>query len=211
MNDDDESDIDPLSLLRPGRGVIYPQTKVLVLWKDGTKTLKGRAFVRRILQKGDYAIYQKAEEMENDYRELNGDFNEQVVSEGDENSESSNTSNNENSGSNDSDADSGADSDTEEKRDYYRKKKHNSSDERPRRHGYKKEKPKKTYSEPPPSHHRTRERSQRTYSEPLPSRRSSQETKDQILMLKQQLKKLKNKGKAPRQKKRQAAGHGDRH
>ncbi|KAJ5908742.1 hypothetical protein N7495_001424 [Penicillium taxi] len=188
-------DIDPLSLLRPVRGVVYPQTRALVLWKDKTTTLEGRAFIRRILQKGDYAIYQKAEEMEREYRKLYGDFSEQVVSEGDKSSESDNTSDSEND---DSDPNSDTDSDNGEKRDYYRKKKHTSSNERPRRHGNKKEKPKKTYSEPPRSHHGKRERSQRMYSEPLPSRRQSQETKDQILMLEQQLKKLKNKGKAPR-------------
>ncbi|KAJ5417422.1 uncharacterized protein N7487_000972 [Penicillium crustosum] len=66
--DDDEEEVDPLSLIVPATGVIYPQTRVIVLWTDGRTTLETRTFIRRIAggpnRNGDNIIYQKALEVE---------------------------------------------------------------------------------------------------------------------------------------------------
>ncbi|KAJ5186465.1 hypothetical protein N7449_011229 [Penicillium cf. viridicatum] len=66
--DDDDEEVDPLSLIVPGPGVIYPQTRVIVLWNDGRTTLETRTFIRRIAggsnRNGDNIIYQKALEVE---------------------------------------------------------------------------------------------------------------------------------------------------
>lgn len=76
VEDDDESDLNPLSLIRPGKGTLYPQTRVLVKWKDRKFTLEGRAFIRRITSgsslDGDRVLYQKACEMESTYRLKHG-------------------------------------------------------------------------------------------------------------------------------------------
>ncbi|KAJ6111042.1 hypothetical protein N7486_003277 [Penicillium sp. IBT 16267x] len=73
---DDENDLDPLALLRPEKGVVYPETRTLVKWKDNALTLEGRAFMRRITYgsflDGDRVLYQKACEMENSYRKIHG-------------------------------------------------------------------------------------------------------------------------------------------
>lgn len=74
--DDDDAEIDALSLIKPERGATYPQTKCMILWKDGTTTLEGRSFMRRIANgpafRGDQMIYQKAKELEAAYEERNG-------------------------------------------------------------------------------------------------------------------------------------------
>ncbi|KAJ5639169.1 uncharacterized protein N7484_007031 [Penicillium longicatenatum] len=76
IEDDDEEGINPLNLLQPTKGAIFPQTRVLVEWKDGRCTLEGRSFIRRITTgsalDGDRVIYQKAEELEIRYREKHG-------------------------------------------------------------------------------------------------------------------------------------------
>jgi hypothetical protein len=72
VEDDDEQGIYPLDLLLPAKGINYPQTRILVKWKDGIYTLEGRSFIRRITTgstlDGDRVIYQKAEELETAYR-----------------------------------------------------------------------------------------------------------------------------------------------
>ena len=76
IEDDDEDTINPLSLLQPVKGALYPQTRALVKWRDGTRTVEGRSFIRRITMgsslDGDRTIYQKAMEMEKAYRENQG-------------------------------------------------------------------------------------------------------------------------------------------
>ncbi|KAJ6070715.1 hypothetical protein N7467_012034 [Penicillium canescens] len=76
VEDDDEQGLDPLNLLLPAKGTIYPQTRILVKWKDGTVTLEGRSFIRRITVgsalDGDRVIYQKAEDLEANYRKRYG-------------------------------------------------------------------------------------------------------------------------------------------
>ncbi|KAJ5660891.1 uncharacterized protein N7484_000263 [Penicillium longicatenatum] len=76
LSEDDENDLDPLALLRPEKGVIYPETRTLVKWKDNVLTLEGRAFMRRVTSgsalDGDRVLYQKACEMENSYRKIHG-------------------------------------------------------------------------------------------------------------------------------------------
>lgn len=76
VEDDDEGDLNPLSLIRPGKGALYPQTRALVKWKDRKFTLEGRAFIRRITSgsslDGDRVLYQKAREMESTYRVKHG-------------------------------------------------------------------------------------------------------------------------------------------
>lgn len=73
VEDDDEEGFDPLDLLRPAKGTTYPHTRALVTWKDGSASLEGRAFLRRITTgsalDGDRVIYQKAKEHEVAYRE----------------------------------------------------------------------------------------------------------------------------------------------
>lgn len=57
----DENGINPLGLHQPGKDSHYPQTRILVQWKDGAVTLEGRAFIRRITSgsslDGDRVIY----------------------------------------------------------------------------------------------------------------------------------------------------------
>ncbi|KAJ5302301.1 hypothetical protein N7508_007164 [Penicillium antarcticum] len=76
VEEDDEQGLDPLGLLLPAKGIIYPQTRILVKWKDGLFTLEGRSFIRRIttgsVLDGDRVIYQKAEELETTYRQKYG-------------------------------------------------------------------------------------------------------------------------------------------
>lgn len=76
IEDDNEEGLNPLSLLQPAKGASYPQTRILVKWKDGVITLEGRSFIRRITSgsalDGDRVIYQKAEELETAYRERHG-------------------------------------------------------------------------------------------------------------------------------------------
>ncbi|KAJ5517492.1 hypothetical protein N7527_009052 [Penicillium freii] len=76
VEDDDEQGLNPLNLLLPAKGIVYPQTRILVKWKDGLFTLEGRTFIRRITAgsalDGDRVIYQKAEELENTYRRKHG-------------------------------------------------------------------------------------------------------------------------------------------
>lgn len=86
VEDDDESDIDALSMILPAKGAVYPQTRILVKWKDGVYTLEGRAFIRRATSgsslDGDKVLYQKAYEMESAYRAKHG-LNEIVDDESD--------------------------------------------------------------------------------------------------------------------------------
>ncbi|KAJ5641213.1 hypothetical protein N7490_005213 [Penicillium lividum] len=76
VEDDDESGLNPLNLLQPAKGSVYPQTRALVKWKDDTFTLEGRSFIRRITTgsalDGDRLIWQKAEELESSYRKKHG-------------------------------------------------------------------------------------------------------------------------------------------
>jgi hypothetical protein len=76
VEDDDEQGLNPLNLLLPAKGIVYPETRILVKWKDGLFTLEGRTFIRRITAgsalDGDRVIYQKAEELENTYRRKHG-------------------------------------------------------------------------------------------------------------------------------------------
>ncbi|KAJ5301620.1 hypothetical protein N7508_006483 [Penicillium antarcticum] len=76
VEEDDEQGLDPLHLLLPAKGTIYPQTRILVKWKDGTVTLEGRSFIRRITVgsalDGDRVIYQKAKDLETTYRKRYG-------------------------------------------------------------------------------------------------------------------------------------------
>ncbi|KAJ5504616.1 hypothetical protein N7463_007490 [Penicillium fimorum] len=87
IEDDDEDGINPLSLLQPIKGGLYPQTRALVKWRDGTRTIEGRSFIRRITMgsslDGDKTIYQKAMEMEKSYRENQGldDYEDDSASE----------------------------------------------------------------------------------------------------------------------------------
>jgi hypothetical protein len=80
VEDDDESEINPLDLIRPEPNALYPQTRILVKWKDGTVTLEGRAFIRRITKgsslDGDRVIYQKAEELEQAYLQAQHEFSD---------------------------------------------------------------------------------------------------------------------------------------
>ncbi|CAG8902292.1 unnamed protein product [Penicillium egyptiacum] len=66
--DDDDGEVDPLSLIVPEPGAVYPETRVIVLWNDEVTTLETRTFVRRISagpnRNGDNIIYQKALEVE---------------------------------------------------------------------------------------------------------------------------------------------------
>jgi hypothetical protein len=68
VDGDDDQGLDPLSLLLPAQGISYPQTRILVKWKDGAFTVEGRSFIRRVTTgsalDGDRVIYQKAEELE---------------------------------------------------------------------------------------------------------------------------------------------------
>jgi hypothetical protein len=76
VEDDDENGIDATALIYPERDVLYPQTRILVQWKDGRKSLEGRSFIRRITQgsslAGDQVVYQKAVEMEEKFHEFHG-------------------------------------------------------------------------------------------------------------------------------------------
>ncbi|KAJ5089592.1 hypothetical protein N7532_008276 [Penicillium argentinense] len=76
VEDDDEVGIDPLSFIQPVPHSVFPQTRALVKWKDGTFTLEGRQFVRRITNgsshQGDQVIYQKAKDLEIAYRLRHG-------------------------------------------------------------------------------------------------------------------------------------------
>ncbi|KAJ9482119.1 hypothetical protein VN97_g11327 [Penicillium thymicola] len=76
VEEDDEQGFDPLNLLLPAKDIVYPQTRILVKWKDGRFTLEGRSFIRRITTgsalDGDRVIYQKAEELEDFYRKEHG-------------------------------------------------------------------------------------------------------------------------------------------
>jgi hypothetical protein len=76
IEQDDEQGLDPLDLLQPAKGIVYPQTRTLVKWKDGALTLEGRSFIRRITNgsslDSDRVIYQKAEELETAYRRKHG-------------------------------------------------------------------------------------------------------------------------------------------
>ncbi|KAJ5649191.1 uncharacterized protein N7484_002914 [Penicillium longicatenatum] len=76
VEEDDESSTDALSLIKPEKGALYPQTRTLAKWKDGVFTLEGRAFIRRITKgpalEGDRVLYQKAHEMESAYRAKHG-------------------------------------------------------------------------------------------------------------------------------------------
>ncbi|KAJ5921093.1 hypothetical protein N7466_009419 [Penicillium verhagenii] len=76
VEDDDEDGLDPLDLIEPAKNAIYPQTRILVKWRDGLSTLEGRSFIRRITKgpalDGDKVIYQKAEESELSYLEKYG-------------------------------------------------------------------------------------------------------------------------------------------
>lgn len=76
IEDDDESTTNALSLVRPEQGAIYPQTRILVKWRDAAITLEGRSFIRRITTgsdlDGDPVIYQRARELEAMYREKHG-------------------------------------------------------------------------------------------------------------------------------------------
>ncbi|CAG8881165.1 unnamed protein product, partial [Penicillium egyptiacum] len=86
IDDDDEDGINPLLPLQPTKGGLYPQTRALVKWRDGTRTVEGRSFIRRITMgsslDGDKTIYQKAMEMEKAYREDQGldDYEDDVTS-----------------------------------------------------------------------------------------------------------------------------------
>ncbi|KAB8069691.1 hypothetical protein BDV29DRAFT_161169 [Aspergillus leporis] len=75
VEDDDENGIDPLELIIPQPGAVYPETRILVEWRDGEKTLENRSFIRRIAN-GSYLdgyrlVFQKAKELEEAYREDN--------------------------------------------------------------------------------------------------------------------------------------------
>ncbi|KAJ5932806.1 hypothetical protein N7516_007295 [Penicillium verrucosum] len=76
VEEDDEQGVNPLNLLLPAKDIVYPQTRILVKWKDGRFTLEGRSFIRRITTgsalDGDRVIYQKAEELEDSYRKKHG-------------------------------------------------------------------------------------------------------------------------------------------
>ncbi|PYH40991.1 uncharacterized protein BP01DRAFT_408517 [Aspergillus saccharolyticus JOP 1030-1] len=76
---DDDEDIDThdaLCLIIPEKGVCYPQTRVLVKWKDGIVTVEDRATIRRITEKrpidGDMVIYWKAKQSEIRFRKEEG-------------------------------------------------------------------------------------------------------------------------------------------
>lgn len=94
IDEDDEQGLDPLNLLQPAKGIVYPQTRILVKWKDGGFTLEGRSFIRRITTgsalDGDRVIYQKAEELETTYRKKHGldDIEDDDYGDEDSNSES---------------------------------------------------------------------------------------------------------------------------
>ncbi|KAJ5367183.1 hypothetical protein N7541_001124 [Penicillium brevicompactum] len=94
IDEDDEQGLDPLNLLQPAKGIVYPQTRILVKWKDGVFTLEGRSFIRRITTgsalDGDRVIYQKAEELETTYRKKHGldDIEDDDYGDEDSNSES---------------------------------------------------------------------------------------------------------------------------
>ena len=72
IDDDDETETNPLALIRPKKYATYPHTRVLVRWKDGYISLERRGFVRRIANgnsfNGDRMIYLKAKELESAYR-----------------------------------------------------------------------------------------------------------------------------------------------
>jgi hypothetical protein len=76
VDEDDEQGLEPLNLLLPAQGISYPQTRILVKWKDGIFTVEGRSFIRRVTSgsalDGDRVIYQKAEELEYSYRRSHG-------------------------------------------------------------------------------------------------------------------------------------------
>lgn len=59
----------------PEAGAVYPETRVLVEWRDGLKTLENRSFIRRIANgsclDGDRLVFQNAKELEEAYREDN--------------------------------------------------------------------------------------------------------------------------------------------
>ncbi|KAJ5932857.1 hypothetical protein N7516_007346 [Penicillium verrucosum] len=78
VEEDDEQGLNPLNLLLPAKDIVYPQTRILVKWKDGRFTLEGRSFIRRITTgsalDGDRVIYQRAEELEDSYRKKHGLF-----------------------------------------------------------------------------------------------------------------------------------------
>ncbi|KAJ5946388.1 hypothetical protein N7454_003227 [Penicillium verhagenii] len=90
VEDDNEDGLNPLDLIEPAKGAIYPQTRILVKWRDGVSTLEGRSFIRRITVgsalDGDRVIYQKAEELELSYRQKHG--LEALYDDGDEYEES---------------------------------------------------------------------------------------------------------------------------
>ncbi|OQD86929.1 hypothetical protein PENSOL_c082G00194, partial [Penicillium solitum] len=72
VEEDDKQGLNPVNLLLPAKDIVYPQTRIIVKWKDGHFTLEGRSFIRRITTgsalDGDRVIYQKAEELEDSYR-----------------------------------------------------------------------------------------------------------------------------------------------
>jgi hypothetical protein len=94
IEQDDEQGLDPLNLLQPAKGMSYPQTRILVKWTDGAFTLEARSFIRRITAgsalDGDRVIYQKAEELETNYRKKHGwnDIEDDGYDDEDSNSES---------------------------------------------------------------------------------------------------------------------------
>ncbi|KAH8431448.1 uncharacterized protein LDX57_009110 [Aspergillus melleus] len=71
--DDDDDQCDPLDYIAPEPGAKYPETRVLVKWKDGKTTLETRTFIRRITKgstlMADRIIYQKAKELEEMYQD----------------------------------------------------------------------------------------------------------------------------------------------
>ncbi|CAI7615416.1 unnamed protein product [Penicillium pancosmium] len=99
IEDDDEEGFDPIDLLRPAKGAIYPHTRALVTWKDGIASLEGRAFIRRITTgsalDGDRVIYQKANEHEIAYRKKYGleVYNDNAYDDRDPDTESDSTVN----------------------------------------------------------------------------------------------------------------------
>lgn len=90
--DDDDGDVDPLSLIVPEPGAIYPETRVIILWNDGRSTLETRTFIRRIAagpnRNGDNILYQKALEFE----QAHGDSRTFLPSEDESDEESDTTS-----------------------------------------------------------------------------------------------------------------------
>ncbi|KAJ5292187.1 hypothetical protein N7478_001438 [Penicillium angulare] len=114
IEDDQEHGISSKYLIKPSHAAgCYPQTRLIVLWRDGDTTLDDRSFGRRILNTRDDGIYQFVSDKENAYWERYAEDSESNASgfDSDTDNESEIGSQSESDTSSDDDADNNTDLD----------------------------------------------------------------------------------------------------